>query len=521
MPAQETKARGVRRRPAASAADSLATDSLATDSLGDQTVDWRATISGRLFVTDLFVLIWVVFGVQIARFGTYSLDTIVSDRRGESSVSYWVVSVALIAAWMLALNVFETRSVRELGAGSIEYRLILDSALRLFGLVAIAAFVFKFDVARSYILIAFPLGVAALLLSRWVWRQWLIAERQRGRFSSRVLLVGNAESALFVATELARQSGSGYVVVGACLPGGLDLPGSEVPGSEVPGSEVPVVGDLDDISNAMSRCRADTVMITSSGDLSPGRLRELTWALEPGRQHLIVAPGLIDIGGPRLRTRPVAGLPLMHVEIPRYEGASRYAKRALDLVGTTVLIVGLSPLLLGIAAVIRLSGPGPVIFRQERVGMNGEPFRMLKFRSMVVDAEARLPELLDSRREIGNRVLFKMKNDPRITRLGGVLRRFSLDELPQLFNVLAGQMSLVGPRPPLAKEVSEYELHVHRRFMVKPGVTGLWQVSGRSNLSWEDSVRLDLYYVENWSMMGDLLILWRTAKAVVARDGAY
>jgi exopolysaccharide biosynthesis polyprenyl glycosylphosphotransferase len=504
MPAQGTTARGVRPRPGVAGADAA----------GKPAGDWRATVSARLFVTDLVVLIWVVFGVQLARFGTYSLDAIVSDSRGDSPVSYWLVSVALIAAWMLALNVFETRAVRELGSGSIEYRLILDSAVRLFGLVAIVAFVFKFDVARSYILVAFPLGVAALLLSRWVWRQWLMAERHRGRFSSRVLLVGNAESAVFVATELARQTGSGYVVVGACLPEGSGI-------GDLPGAQIPIVGDLDEITEAMSRCRADTVMITSSGDLSPARLRELTWALEPGRQHLIVAPGLIDIGGPRLRTRPVAGLPLMHVEIPRYEGANRYAKRALDLFGATVLIIGLSPLLLGIAAVIKLSGPGPVIFRQERVGMNGEAFRMLKFRSMVVDAEARLPELLSGHRELGNRVLFKMKNDPRITRLGGVLRRFSLDELPQLFNVLAGQMSLVGPRPPLAKEVSEYEVHVHRRFMVKPGVTGLWQVSGRSNLSWDDSVRLDLYYVENWSMMGDLLILWRTAKAVIARDGAY
>ncbi len=481
---------------------------------GDSVENWRATVAARLVVTDLLVLIWVVFGVQIARFGTVSLDAIVSDRRGESSVSYWVVSVALIAAWMLVLTVFETRSMRELGSGSKEYSLIIEGALRLFGLVAIAAFVLRFDVARGYILVAFPLGVLALLLSRYIWRQWLVAERQRGRLCSRVLLVGNAESALFVATELARKSGSGFIVVGACLPQGHET-------GELPGSRVPVVGGLDGIPESMAASGADTVMITSSGDLAPSRLRELTWALEPGRQHLIVAPGLVDIGGPRLRTRPVAGLPLMHVEIPRYEGASRNAKRAFDLVGAAVLILGLSPFLAVIAAAIRFSGPGPVIFRQERVGMNGVPFPMLKFRSMVADAELLLPELRREPGDQANRVLFKLKNDPRVTRLGGVLRRFSLDELPQLVNVLAGHMSLVGPRPPLADEVSEYERDAHRRFMVKPGVTGLWQVSGRSNLSWDESVRLDLYYVENWSMMGDVVILWRTAKAVVARDGAY
>jgi exopolysaccharide biosynthesis polyprenyl glycosylphosphotransferase len=484
---------------------------------------WQRAYANRLVVTDLLVLIWVIFGVQIARFGTVSLDAITTDNRRDSTMSYWLVSVALVVGWMLMLKLFETRSYHDLGSGSAEYRLIADGAVRLFGLVAIVAFVFKFDVARSYILVAFPLGLLALLLSRWVARQWLVVERQKGRLSWRVLLVGTAESTLFVATELSRQARSGYAVFGACIPGGST--GNDA--GLLPGSRIPVVGDLEQIKEAMTAIQADTVMITSSGELSPSRLRELTWSLEPGRQHLVVAPGLIDIGGPRIRTRPVAGLPLMHIEIPRYEGWARHAKRAFDIVGATVLVIGLSPLLAVIAIIIRVSGPGPVIFRQLRVGMNGEPFQMLKFRSMVPDAEAQLSGLQNVdepsavSRTAGNAVLFKMKDDPRITRFGTLLRRFSLDELPQFINVLNGQMSLVGPRPPLRGEVDVYENHVHRRFLVKPGVTGLWQVSGRSNLSWEDSVRLDLYYVENWSMLGDLVILWRTAKAVLARDGAY
>lgn len=181
----------------------------------------------------------------------------------------------------------------------------------------------------------------------------------------------------------------------------------------------------------------------------------------------------------------------------------------------------LSPLLVAIAAIVKFSSPGPVLFRQRRVGINGRPFEMLKFRSMVIDAEARLAELQAAQRDAGNAVMFKMKDDPRVTPIGRFIRRFSLDELPQLFNVLGGSMSLVGPRPPLPRETDVYDSHVHRRFLVKPGITGLWQVSGRSNLSWEDTVRLDLYYVENWSMTGDLVILWRTAKAVLGSDGAY
>jgi exopolysaccharide biosynthesis polyprenyl glycosylphosphotransferase len=209
----------------------------------------------------------------------------------------------------------------------------------------------------------------------------------------------------------------------------------------------------------------------------------------------------------------------MHVETPRYEGAKLVAKRAFDLVVAGLLVVLLSPALIAIALAVRVDSQGPVLFKQERIGLNGRPFRMLKFRSMVPDAEARLAALRGESE--GNGVLFKMKRDPRITRVGRVLRRYSLDELPQLFNVLGGSMSLIGPRPSLERELTQYEEHTHRRFLVKPGITGLWQVSGRSNLTWEESVRLDLYYVENWSMTGDLTILWRTAKAVIARDGAY
>jgi len=233
-----------------------------------------------------------------------------------------------------------------------------------------------------------------------------------------------------------------------------------------------------------------------------------------------MAPSLTDVGGPRIHVRPVAGLPLLHVETPTFIGPQLFLKRGFDLVGSFLLVVILSPLLIVIAFWVRLSTPGPVLFRQERVGFRGRPFLMLKFRSMVADAEARLPGLLD-RHDAGNEVLFKLQDDPRVTPIGRWLRRYSLDELPQLFNVLGGSMSLVGPRPPLAREVESYEQHVHRKFLVKPGVTGLWQVSGRSSLSWEESVRLDLYYVENWSITGDLLILWRTAKAVLGRQGAY
>ncbi len=347
-----------------------------------------------------------------------------------------------------------------------------------------------------------------------MWRQWLGAQRPAGAFSSTVLLVGSEASAAHIATELARHPEAGYRVIGACVPQGRSL-------EHLPGTTVPVLGNLGQLHASLAESGADTVVITSSDELPPQRIRELSWSLEPGRQHLVVAPTLTDIGGPRIHMRPVAGLPLIHVETPRYEGLTTFVKRSFDVVASGAALVVLSPMLLAIAMIVRLSTPGPVLFRQQRVGFGGERFEMLKFRTMVADAEAQLAELQQRERAEGNAVLFKMKHDPRVTPVGRFLRRFSLDELPQLLNVFAGSMSLVGPRPPLEREVAVYEHHVHRRFLVKPGITGLWQVNGRSNLSWEESVRLDLYYVENWSLAGDLVILWRTAKAVLARDGAY
>jgi len=475
--------------------------------------EWPRRYAARLVVTDFVVIAWAVIGTQIAWFGTLDAELNLSKYRGGFALNYSLVSVILIFAWVAFLALFGTRDTRVIGTGNNEYKRVVDATIRLFGIVAIVSFLLQLSLARGYIVLALPVGTLALLASRWIWRQWLSAQRARGLYSSRVLLVGSRISVASIARELDRAPQSGYVVVGACVPG--DTIGEYLLG------RIPVSNNLDQLQATMEAAGADTVVVTSSDELPPERIRELSWALEPGRQHLVLAPSLTDVGGPRIHMRPVAGLPLIHVETPRYEGLKRFSKRAFDLVSSGLLIVLLSPLLAAAAIVVRLSTPGGVLFRQDRVGLNGEHFKMLKFRSMVIDAESQLSALQSIDRIAGNAVMFKMKNDPRVTPIGRFMRRFSLDELPQLFNVLGGSMSLVGPRPPLDREVAIYEHHVHRRFLVKPGITGLWQVSGRSNLSWEDTVRLDLYYVENWSITGDLMILWRTARAVLARDGAY
>lgn len=481
---------------------------------GSVSQEWSRAFAKRLMLTDFLAIVWVVIGTQIAWFGYFPSNLNIDKNYVGLTTKYTLISLILICAWMAVLGMIGSRDPRVIGTGTTEYKTVINSSLALFGAVAVAAFLLKLDLARGYIIMSLPIGIMALLATRWIWRHWLSMQRYHGRYSARVLLVGSRASVTAIARDLARLPSAGYLVVGACIPG-------ENGTGYLPGGKVPVFGELGQVQIAMESVKADTVVVTSSDELSPDRIRELSWSLEPGRQHLVLAPSLTNIGGPRIHIRPVAGLPLVHVETPRYEGGKKVLKRAFDLLFSGLLILGLSPFFALVAVGVRLSTPGQVLFRQERVGLHGLHFEMLKFRTMVVDAERILEELQDAKRSEGNAVLFKMKNDPRVTPIGTFLRRFSLDELPQLFNVFGGSMSLVGPRPPLEREIESYEDHVHRRFLLKPGVTGLWQVSGRSNLSWEDSVRLDLYYVENWSLTGDLVILWRTVKAVVASDGAY
>jgi exopolysaccharide biosynthesis polyprenyl glycosylphosphotransferase len=247
-------------------------------------------------------------------------------------------------------------------------------------------------------------------------------------------------------------------------------------------------------------------------------VRRLGWDLEGHNVEIIVAPSLANVAGPRVHIRPVAGLPLLHVEQPSYRGASRWAKFLLDRFGSLGLLLVGSPLFVAIAIAIKVTSRGKVFFVQERVGRDGNTFNMIKFRTMVDGADSLLETL---QRDTGNVMMFKMRDDPRVTRAGKFLRRYSLDELPQLINVLKGDMSLVGPRPPLMSEVSGYEAEARRRLLVLPGMTGPWQISGRSDLNWEETMRLDLYYVENWSIVDDLLILWKTFRAVVNSSGAY
>lgn len=449
---------------------------------------------------------------QLSRFGTSTQPSL----DGTVTTNYWVVTALLGIVWWLFMGIWGTRDIKVLGAGAEEYKRVAVSSLYLFGSVAIVSYALEIPTARGYIGVAMPLGIILLLAARWICRKILVRHRNNGRFTRRLMLLGSPAAVEHLHRSLASEPGAGYLPVAAILPGHhLNSPSD----TEL---ELPVASvgtQLHEILAAIDNHSADAIALSAGTMLKPRVIRQLGWELQERRISMILAPALTDVAGPRIHTQPVAGLPLIHVSTPELEGAQAFVKRAFDCVGAVLGLIVLLPIFLVVAMLIKKDSPGPVFFQQERIGRKGVPFRMHKFRSMVVDAEDRLADLQAVNE--GNGVLFKLKDDPRITKIGAFIRRYSIDELPQLWNVLTGDMSMVGPRPPLQSEVETYEEYVLRRLKVKPGVTGLWQVSGRSDLSWDDSVRLDLYYVENWSLMQDLIILFRTAKAVIGKDGAY
>jgi exopolysaccharide biosynthesis polyprenyl glycosylphosphotransferase len=467
---------------------------------------WQRRHARWLVCSDAVVVAGVVALAQTLRFGSMTGESV-----AYTNVDYAFVSAVVLAGWLAALAFQRSRAVQVLGHGLEEYRRVWTATLAVFAIVAVISAMFRFDIARGYLALALPLGLVALTLSRMLSRRYVSRQRLGGAFVNTVLAVGNLSSVRALASSLARHPQDGYRVVGVCVPGG--------DGVQIPAVDgIPTYQHQGDIANAVLQSGADTVALMS-GHLDPGEIRDLSWQLEKLDVDLVVSPGIVDVAGPRLMVRPVGGLPLIQVDKPQYEGAKRFRKRAFDVCFATAALVLVAPLMIAVALAIKLTSRGPVFYKAERIGLDGTPFMMIKFRSMVVDADQRVAEL--AARSDGNGVLFKLRHDPRVTPVGRFLRRYSIDEVPQFINVLRREMSIVGPRPPLRNEVDCYDHQVRRRMLVLPGVTGLWQVSGRSDLSWEDSVRLDLSYVENWSMVGDLVIVASTVKAVLFGSGAY
>lgn len=472
---------------------------------GTRPRSWLLGFRQKAVLVDLSAAVMVVVLANFFRFGN------------KLSWRYFVLSAMVLPAWNLAVFLAHGYERRFLGVGTEEYRAVVRAAVGLLTTIALVSYAMKVEIARGYVVLVCPGLLVVGLLGRHRLRCWLQEQRKQGRGMQRTLVIGRADSAAAMIREITRTTTNGMKVIGACVAdAGTEWDGAQ----EIEG--VAIVGRLDQVISAVDDLAVEVVAVSSDPDLSGHLLRRLGWALDERQVDLIVSPGIVEVAGPRLSIRPAAGLSLLHVERPVSRGGRMVLKACFDrVVGAWLILVGL-PVLMLVAVVVRVSSPGPVLFRQIRIGARGEPFNILKFRTMVVDAEAQLESLVDGHDgHDGNEVLFKKREDPRVTKLGRLLRRYSLDELPQLFNVIRGDMSLVGPRPPLPREVEKYESDAVRRLRVKPGLTGLWQVSGRSNLSWEESLRLDLRYVDNWSLVLDLQILLRTARAVLGGSGAY
>jgi exopolysaccharide biosynthesis polyprenyl glycosylphosphotransferase len=411
----------------------------------------------------------------------------------------WVASIALVGGYDGCF----------IGGGSEEYRRVHNAAVSLTAAVALMFYAARLEAARGYVVIALPTVTFLDLVCRYQLRKKLHRLNTRGKCLRRVAVVGHDDTAAELIRHLQRERYHGLEVVAVCLP-------DPSVASQIAG--VPVYGGFAEVADVVRESAADAVAVASA-ELCGGPLRQLAWALEKTATDLYLAPALLHAAGPRTTIRPVAGLPLLHVDHPQLTGAKQLFKSLIDRVVSATGLILLAPVLLCVALIIKLDDGGPVLFRQIRVGKNGRTFTVYKFRTMVADAE-RQRRLLGALNELDG-PLFKIRKDPRVTGPGGWLRRWSLDELPRLVNVLIGDMSLVGPRPPLPDEVDHYGSYVRRRRDVKPGLTGLWQINGRAELSWVDAVRFDVRYVENWSFALDLQILWKTIAAVLRGRGAY
>lgn len=412
---------------------------------------------------------------------------------GRDSVP-WLVVVLL---WCTVLAWLAVSAADEPTRG----RAVLSWAGALVVASAIVGYATEVDLPRTQVLLALPFAAVLSSLTRTF---------PRRRSLRRVVLVGSPQAVAPTRALLGREDD--ITVVGVCVPAPSAAP------STING--VPVVGDLDELAPTVWRGGVDVVVVCSTPETSGPVLRKVVWDLEGSGVPVLVAPGIVELGPGRLRVTALGGLPLLGISDPTDRGTARLLKHAFDRSAAALGLLLLSPLLLTVGLAVRWTSPGPALFQQLRVGQDGRIFTLWKFRSMYADAEERLTRLRAENKHAAG-PLFKVERDPRVTPLGRLLRRTSVDELPQLVNVLLGHMSLVGPRPPLPCEVATYADAVPRRLMVRPGLTGLWQVSGRSDLGWDESARLDLWYVENWSFALDLSILRRTVSAVVHGRGAY
>ncbi|WP_369227216.1 sugar transferase [Streptomyces sp. R39] len=476
---------------------------LADEAVSRPAIEWEQRYRRTVIIGDTAATAFVVAGI--------------GEFFGARDAANWHEKWGILAFGtellvLSALAVGRSWSPAVLGQGAEEFRRLGRSLFAATVVLALGGIALTSRNIKLWIFVAIPAIGLVIMFARYLLRLSLHSRRKEGRCLRPVLAAGSPATVRDLITRTRKFPHIGWRVEAVCTPDGRGLDGDELDG-------VPVVGRLADVAKHVRHDGYRVVAVTPDPYWTPDRLQRLAWNLEGSDAEMVVAPVLMEVAGPRLHVDAVLGIPLLRVSLPTFTGGRRAIKAVVDRVGAAVLLMLFAPLMAGVALLVLADSPGGAFYRQRRVGKDGREFTILKFRTMVVGAHRARAELAD--RDEGAGLLFKVRRDPRVTRVGAVLRRYSIDELPQLFNVLTGAMSLVGPRPPLPEECAAYDPDIRRRLLVKPGLTGLWQISGRSDLPWEEAVRLDLRYVEDWSLALDTVILWKTMRAVLHGQGAY
>ncbi len=460
----------------------------------DRSLTKRERSAISLAVADAVAIVLAVAAAHLLRFGHW--EGRVSF--GGLQTTYWVVSTVLVLTWLIAVAGFGgwvTWPKRLNGPSLLPP---IKATVLVIALLAVIALVFEVDLSRAYLAGALPIGLASLLIVRIVCRIWIGAHRTRGRYLRRALVIGTPKRA----SDLARVFDESISPVGVSI---------------VATAPVETVGRRKLLLELIAQNDVDVIVLTE--ERAQTNVRQLIWDVEGSGAVVWLSVDVPELAAPRAEFHPIERLPIIEVEPADRSITRRRGKRAFDLVFSFFGLLVALPLIAVCAVLIKLDSRGPVFFQQTRIGRDGKEFAIHKLRTMRIGAETEVDDLQDQNE--GSGPLFKIKDDPRVTRIGRLLRKTSIDEFPQLWNVLRGEMSLVGPRPPLPSEVAEYDRASLRRLIVKPGMTGLWQVNGRSDLTWEQGVRLDLFYVENWSLGGDLHIMFQTVAVMIRPNGAY
>lgn len=467
-------------------------------------VDPMFSVALRAFLLDLGIL-----GTSISLYIAVMINSGYLFDRVETPLT----GAVMVGSWLFLILLRGGYEARYLGVGNEEFKRVVTAGVTMLSAIAIASYVAKSAPPLRLVLPSLLIGTMLVLLGRWLLRVWLGRQRLQGRFQQSTLIVGDRLRSAALSESFATDAVAGFKVVGTVQP-------PRVSGIHPrPDARDHVVDAwLDDVMDWIDAHNVHAVAVAESTAVDPALLRRLAWRLEGPRIDLLVSPVLSDVAGPRMSVRPAAGLPLIHLDEPSLTGPKRTLKRIVDLLVAVPLVVLLAPVYVLIGIAIKFDSLGRALYVSDRIGRSGEVFRCIKFRTMHVGADSIREDVIG---DLDDEVADRYREDPRVTRAGRVLRRWSMDELPQLFNVISGSMSLVGPRPMLPNELALLGDAEHRRHLTKPGMTGLWQISGRKEVSWDDRMRMDLHYIETWSIALDVVILAKTAKAVITGHGAY